>query len=104
MLCTYLNLQIVRLKVNYNLVFSFSLDMIYLQMNITKLRLHLCCNCDFFFTFHCIDDCKEMINQSLMEMLLKIRDCPENPVLKIRPNFSYAVSPKKPGSSPRRYT
>lgn len=44
-----------------------------------------------------------MINQSLMEMLLKIRDCPENPVLKIRPNFSYAVSPKKPGSSPRRY-
>lgn len=47
------------------------------------------------------DDCKEMINQSLMEMLLKIRDCPENPVLKIRPNFSYAVSPKKPGSSPR---
>lgn len=73
-------------------------------MNITKLGLHLCSNCDFFFgTFHCIDDCKEMINQSLMEMLLKIRDCPENPVLKIRPNFSYAVSPKKPGSSPRRY-
>ena len=64
-----------------------------------------CIQCDgkLLYFIHCIGDSKEMINQALMEVLLKIRDNPENPVLKIRPNFSYSASPKKAGSSPRRY-
>ncbi|XP_048766609.1 ubiquitin conjugation factor E4 B-like [Ostrea edulis] len=54
----------------------------------------------------CVDDgdtscSKEMISQALMEVLMKIRDSSHNPVLKIKTSVSYAVSPRKPGSSPR---
>lgn len=41
-------------------------------------------------------DYKDVINQTIMEVLLIIRDSSDNPILKLR-----AASPRKPGSSPK---
>jgi len=50
------------------------------------------------FVFSGSIDYKDVVNQTLMEVLLKIRDSVDNPVLKLR-----AASPHKPGSSPKTY-
>lgn len=43
----------------------------------------------------CIDY-KDLVNETVMEVLLKIRESSDNPILKLR-----TVSPRKPGSSPK---
>ncbi|XP_076086290.1 ubiquitin conjugation factor E4 B-like isoform X2 [Mytilus galloprovincialis] len=43
----------------------------------------------------CIDF-KDLVNETVMEVLLKIRESPDNPILKLR-----TASPRKPGSSPK---
>ncbi|XP_063409618.1 ubiquitin conjugation factor E4 B-like [Mytilus trossulus] len=43
----------------------------------------------------CIDY-KDLVNETVMEVLLKIRESPDNPILKLR-----TASPRKPGSSPK---
>ncbi|KAK3104970.1 hypothetical protein FSP39_014399 [Pinctada imbricata] len=47
---------------------------------------------------------KDTVNQVLMEVLMSIQDSSQNPVLKLKPVTSHAVSPKKPGSSPRGFS
>lgn len=54
----------------------------------------------------CVDDnedidYKDLVNNVVMEVLLKVKDCTENPILKLRPPMETSVSPRKHGSSPK---
>lgn len=55
--------------------------------------------CGCFFTEDI--DYKDLVNNVVMEVLLKVKDCTENPILKLRPPMETSVSPRKHGSSPK---
>ncbi|XP_033763599.1 LOW QUALITY PROTEIN: ubiquitin conjugation factor E4 B-like [Pecten maximus] len=46
-------------------------------------------------------DYKDLVNNVVIEVLLKIKDCKDNPVLRLRPPVETSVSPRKHGSSPK---